>query len=196
MIKVKNPNQGDIFDPWDFLAPKRRRMLDAGWPGLFREHILPSIPIHKISKYFDATFGRPTKELYSMLGALILQQSFDLTDEETVQQYAFNMQWHYSLNMCGESDDAKYISLKTLWNNRNIVAQNHLEEDIFEAGTEKLAQVFKVNRDKQRIDSVHIKSNMRRLGRIGIFSQSIHTFLVNLPDQRSGLLGAYSNRGS
>jgi hypothetical protein len=180
MIKVKNPNQGDIFDPWDFLAPKRRRMLDAGWPGLFREHILPSIPIHKISKYFDATFGRPTKELYSMLGALILQQSFDLTDEETVQQYAFNMQWHYSLNMCGESDDAKYISLKTLWNNRNIVAQNHLEEDIFEAGTEKLAQVFKVNRDKQRIDSVHIKSNMRRLGRIGIFSQSIHTFLVNL----------------
>ena len=180
MIKVKNPNQRDIFDPWGFLTPKRRQMLDAGWPGLFREHILPAIPVTKISKYFDATFGRPTKELYSMLGALILQQSFDLTDEETVQQYAFNIQWHYSLNMREETDDAKYISLKTLWNNRNIVAQNNLEEDIFKAGTEKLAQVFKVNTDKQRIDSVHIKSNMRRLGRIGIFSQSIHTFLVNL----------------
>jgi len=180
MIKVKNPNQLDIFDPWDFLTPKRRQMLDAGWPGLFREHILPSIPVNTISNYFDATFGRPTKELYSMLGALILQQSFDLTDEETVQQYAFNIQWHYSLNMREETDDAKYISLKTLWNNRNIVAQNNLEEDIFKAGTKKLAQVFKVNTDKQRIDSVHIKSNMRRLGRIGIFSQSIHTFLVNL----------------
>jgi len=180
MIKVKNPNQLDIFDPWDFLTPKRRQMLDAGWPGLFREHILPSIPVNKISKYFDPSFGRPTKELYSMLGALILQQSFDLTDEETVQQYAFNIQWHYSLNMREETDDAKYISLKTLWNNRNIVAQNNLEDDIFKAGTEKLAQVFKVNIDKQRIDSVHIKSNMRRLGRIGIFSQSIHKFLVNL----------------
>jgi len=180
MIKVKNPNQLDIFDPWGFLTPKRRRMLDAGWAGLFREHILPSIPVKKICKYFDATFGRPTKELYSMLGALILQQSFDLTDEETVQQYAFNIQWHYSLNMAEETDDAKYISLKTLWNNRNIVAQNNLEEDIFKAATEKLAQVFKVNIDKQRIDSVHIKSNMRRLGRIGIFSQSIHKFLLNL----------------
>ena len=115
-----------------------------------------------------------------MLGALILQQSFDLTDEETVQQYAFNIQWHYSLNIHEETDDAKYISLKTLWNNRNIVAQNNLEEDIFKAGTEKLAQVFKVNLDKQRIDSVHIKSNMRHLGRIGIFSQSMHKFLVNL----------------
>lgn len=180
MIKVKNPNQLNIFDPWDFLAPKRRQMLDAGWPGLFREHILPSIPIDKVKKYFDPSFGRPSKELYSMLGALILQQSFDLTDEETVQQYAFNIQWHYSLNICEETDDAKYISLKTLWNNRNTVSEHNLEEDIFKAGTEKLAEVFKVNLDKQRIDSVHIKSNMRRLGRIGIFSQSIHKFLVNL----------------
>jgi hypothetical protein len=180
MIKVKNPNQLNIFDPWDFLTPKRRQMLDAGWPGLFREHILPSIPVNEVGKHFNATFGRPTKELYSMLGALILQQTFDLTDEETIQQYAFNIQWHYSLNISEESDDAKYISLKTVWNNRNIVAQNNLEDVIFKAGTDKLAQVFNVNIDKQRIDSVHIKSNMRRLGRIGIFSESIHKFLVNL----------------
>jgi hypothetical protein len=180
MIKVKDPNQFDIFDPWAFLTPKRRQLLDAGWPGLFREHILPSIPVDKVGKYFDATFGRPTKELYAMIGALILQQTFDLTDEETVQQYAFNIQWHYSLNISEESDEAKYLSLKTLWNNRNIVAQNNLEDDIFKASTNRLAQVFKVNVDKQRIDSVHIKSNMRRLGRIGIFSESIHKFLKNL----------------
>jgi hypothetical protein len=84
MIKVNNPNQLNIFDPWAFVTPKRRQMLDAGWPGLFREHILPSIPVNKVSKYFNATFGRPTKELYSMLGALILQQTFDFTDEETM----------------------------------------------------------------------------------------------------------------
>ncbi len=51
---------------------------------------------------------------------------------------------------------------------------------MFECATNKLAAVFKVNTDKQRIDSVHIQSNMRRLGRIGIFSKSIHKFLVNL----------------
>ena len=43
-----------------------------------------------------------------------------------------------------------------------------------------MAKVFKVNTDKQRIDSVHIKSNMRRLGRISIFTTSINKFLVNL----------------
>lgn len=180
MIKVKDPNQLDIFDPWAFLSPKRRQLLDSGWPGLFREHILPSIPVDKVSKFFNATFGRPTKELFSTLGALILQQTFDLTDEETVQQYAFNIQWHYSLNVSEESDGAKYISLKTLWNSRNIIAQNNIEKDIFNAGTDQLAKVFEVNIDTQRIDSVHIKSNMRRLGRISIFSESVNKFLRNL----------------
>ena len=180
MIKVRNPNQLSIFDPWAFLTPKRRQMLETGWPGLFREQILPSIPVQKVYKYFDPAFGRPTKELYAMLGALILQQTLNLTDEEAVHQYAFDIQWHYALNITEESDETKYISLKTLWNNRNIVSTYHLEDDIFSAGTKKLAQVFKVNTDKQRIDSVHIKSNMRRLGRIGIFSESIHKFLSNL----------------
>jgi hypothetical protein len=180
MLNIKNPNQLNIFDPWDFLTPKRRRMLDTGWPGLFREHILPTIPVDKVSRYFNEIFGRPTKELYAVLGALVLQQSFDLTDEESVQQYAFNIQWHYALNITEESDTAKYISLKTLWNSRNIVSCNSLEGDIFNSGTDRLAQVFKVNADNQRIDSVHIKSNMRRLGRIGIFSETIHKFLVNL----------------
>jgi hypothetical protein len=115
-----------------------------------------------------------------MLGALILQQTFDLTDVQTVEQFCFNTQWHFALNIIEKSDAAKYLSEKTLWNNRNIVAANNLEDDIFNIGTRQLAQVFKVDIEKQRIDSVHIKSNMRRLGRIGIFSESIHTFLVNL----------------
>ncbi len=180
MITVKNPNQLYIFDPWEFLTPKRRQMLDAGWPGLFKETILPTLPVNKLSKYFDSVWGRPTKELYAMLGALILQQTFDLTDEETVQQFSFNIQWHYALNITEESDTAKYLSAKTLWNNRNIVASNNLEEDVFDNGTKELAKVFGVDIEKQRLDSVHIKSNMRRLGRIGIFSESIHKFLINL----------------
>jgi len=38
---VKNPNQPNLFDPWDFLTPKRRQMLDAGWPALFPKKETP-----------------------------------------------------------------------------------------------------------------------------------------------------------
>ena len=60
------------------------------------------------------------------------------------------------------------------------MVEKELDSIIFEKTTARLAEVFNVNTDKQRIDSVHIKSNMRRLGRISIFSSSIHSFLVNL----------------
>lgn len=180
MIHIKDHKQGELFDPWSFLSPKRRRLLDQSWAGLFKKHILCELPVGQLAPFFAEGFGRPTKELHTALGVLVLQQSLDLTDVETVNQLAFNIQWHYALNITEESDSAKYFSEKTLWNMRSIAVENALESALFEDITAKLADVFNVDTDKQRIDSVHIKSNMRRLGRIGIFSKSIHKFLVNL----------------
>ncbi len=180
MIHIKDHKQTELFDPWGFMSPKRRQLLDQSWAGLFKEHILCELPVQKLVPFFNDDFGRPTKELHTVLGALILQQTHDLTDEEATNQLSFNIQWHYALNITEEADSSKYMCPKTLWSMRSIVVENNLESVLFENITDKLAIVFKVNTDKQRIDSVHIKSNMRRLGRIGIFSKSIHKFLINL----------------
>jgi len=53
--------------------------------------------------FFSATSGRPTKELYTVIGVLLFQQAFDLTDQETIEQISFNIQWHYALNIYGQS---------------------------------------------------------------------------------------------
>jgi hypothetical protein len=180
MIRIKDHKQGELFDPWGHLSPKRRELLDRSWAGLFRKHLLCELPVAEIAPCFTEDFGRPTKELYAALGVMVLQQSLDLTDEETVEQFAFNTQWHYALNITEESDSAKYMCPKTLWNIRSIVIKNQLDTILFDRTSNKLAKVFNVNTDKQRIDSVHIKSNMRRLGRIGIFSKTINKFLINL----------------
>ncbi len=180
MIRIKDHKQSNLFDPWSYLSPKRRQLLDQSWAGLFKEQILCELPVSKLAPFFNDSFGRPTKELHSVLAVLVLQQALDLNDEQTIDQLAFNIQWHYALNITEESDSAKYFCPKTLWNMRSIAVENGLEALLFDGITNKLADVFKVNTDKQRLDSVHIKSNMRRLGRIGIFSKSINKFLVNL----------------
>ncbi len=180
MRKIKNHKQMYLINPWDYLGPKRQKMLDESWAGLFQREVLTSLPVDKLAPYFDKSFGRPTKELHTVLGVLILQQSFDLTDMETVEQLAFNIQWHYALNIADDSDSEKYMCPKTLWSMRNIVATNNLDGPIFEDITSNLAEAFKVDPTHQRLDSTHIKSNMKRLGRIGIFTETIHKFLVNL----------------
>ncbi len=180
MIRIKDHNQQPLFDPWAFLSPKRRRMLDESWPGLFREHLLAELPVAQLRPFLREDFGAPSKELYTLMGALLLQQTLDLTDQQTLEQLSFNIQWHYALNITEESDHAKYISQKTLWHWRQILTDEHLDALIFDRVGSKLAEVFKVSTDYQRIDSVHIRSNMRKLSRIGIFSQTIFKFLTSL----------------
>ena len=65
------------FDPWGFLGPKRRRMLDRGWPGLFRKHLLDALPVEKLAPRFHPTHGRPSKEPHTLLGMLLLQAAPD-----------------------------------------------------------------------------------------------------------------------
>ena len=61
-----------------------------------------------------------------MLGVLVLLQSLDLTDVETVNQLASNIQWHYALNITEKLDSAKYFGEKTLWNMRRIAVEDAL----------------------------------------------------------------------
>src|SRR4030043_1289033 len=183
MFYTKDRKTGQLFDQWRYLGSKRRKLLDESWAWLFREKILPELPVERMTPFFSPDMGRPTKELYAMLGAILFQQIFDLTDEETVSQMAFNIQWHYALDNTEESDGVKYICPKTLWSMRNSLTDNDLDTVLFEKITDTLAKVFEVDTSKQRIDSVHIKSNMRRLGRIGILVRCLHKFLVNLKRQ-------------
>ncbi|MCJ7715996.1 MAG: transposase, partial [Anaerolineales bacterium] len=184
MIRIKDQNQGVLFDPWDFLSQKRRELLVQSWAGLFRKELLHELPVDEVAPLFKEGFGRPTKELYTVLGVLLLQQAHDLTDDETINQLAFNIQWHYALNITDESDSSKYMCTKTLWNMRHIVMEESLDTILFNRFTEKLANLFNSNIDNQRIDSVHIKSNMRRLGRIGIFVSALRKFLINVKRNR------------
>jgi len=99
MIQAKDHKTIKMFDPWWYLGPKRQKLLKESWPGLFREYILNELPVEKAAKQFRYDFGRPTKELYCALGALLLQQRQDLSDEEAIMQLAFNTQWHYALDI-------------------------------------------------------------------------------------------------
>jgi hypothetical protein len=190
MIHIKDHKTLNIFEPFPFFGPKRRMLIEASWAKLFRDHILFELPVDQIFKNYHWAMGRPTKELYAMLGVMILQQMHDLTDEETIHQYAFNMEWHYALDITDESDRASYLCAKTLWTMRHLLTERNLYGVLFESVTDKLAKVFSVDTSKQRCDSVHLFSNMRHLGRIGLFCRTIKKFLINLKRHHKDLFEA------
>ncbi len=188
MFHTKNHKQLSIIDPWSHLGPKRRQIMDNSWAGLFRKEILTELPVDALREHYHDFNGRPTKELSSMVGLMILQQMHDLTDEEAVEQFCFNVKWQYALDITDDSDAYSYVSLKSLWTMRYQLTEKGLHQVLFDTVGQKLAKVFKVDFPKQRIDSVHIQSNMRHLGRISLLVRTIKKFLLNLKRHHTSLL--------
>jgi hypothetical protein len=180
MIYVKDHKQVDMFHPFEHLGPKRLALLKSSWAHLFREEILHKLPVEKLFPFYSDSTGRPTKELYAMLGLVLLQQMEDLTDEETVQQLAFNLLWQYALNVTYADDINAYVAPRTLWTMRDTVGRLGLDQAMFDNVSEALKKLFELDPSKQRLDSVHIFSNMAHLGRIRLFVKTIRKFLVNL----------------
>lgn len=187
MIHIKDHKQYDMFNPFEHLGPKRLALLESSWAHLFREEILHKLPVEKLFPLFSEHSGRRTKELYAMLGIVLLQQQLDLTDDEAISQFSFNIMWHYALNVSDKSDFSTYVCHRTLWNMRDIVGKLGLDESIFDDVNDALKKLFDLDPSKQRLDSVHIFSNMAHLGRIRIFVRTIRKFLTNLKRHHAGL---------
>ena len=187
MIRVKDMDQLELpgLEIWrQQYSSAKLKLLEKSWADIFRKFVLPELPIHKIMKLYKKG-GRPTKELYAIAGTTILQQFFNLTDKETIAELAFNQQWHFALECFNESD--QIISLRTLWTMRHHLVKLDLASEAFQKATDKMVSFFDVDTTKQRLDSVHVYSNMARLGRIRLMENTIIKFLKNLKRKDSEL---------
>jgi hypothetical protein len=85
--------------------------------GVVQRTYSATIACQRVRAFFQSSLR--TADKGHVMGLLILQQTLDLNDEETIDQLAYNLQFHYALDITEESDDAKYICPKTLWNAPN-----------------------------------------------------------------------------
>ena len=178
MHKIINPQQTRLFDPYDsVLTEKTRKRLLDGWAGVFRHVILELMPVDAISGHFDTTMGRPTKELYSIAGLLLIQEFMDWTKDEALDAYSFNMNVHYALNLEPVTHD---ISKRTLERYINLFEEEGLAKTTMDEITTTLVEELGIKIDQQRLDSTHIFSDMASFGRTRLMGVAIKRFLTQV----------------
>jgi hypothetical protein len=178
MQRIVNPKQTRLFDPFDnVLTEKTRKRLLDGWAGVFRHIILELMPVETISGHFDPAMGRPTKELYSMAGLLLIREFMDWTKDEALDAYSFRMDIHYALNLEPVTHD---LSMRTLERYIGLFEKDELAGTIMSEVTVKLVDLLEINVDKQRLDSTHIFSDMASFGRTRLMGVAIKRFLTQL----------------
>ena len=84
MLKIRNKSDRTNSDLWELLGEKRKRLLDRSWAGVFREHLLPVVPVKKLADQFHLTMGRPTKELHVVVG--MAESRAELADSDRVKE--------------------------------------------------------------------------------------------------------------
>ena len=178
MQRIVNPKQTRLFDPFDNVLTKktRKRLLD-GWAGIFRHVILELMPVETISGHFDPAMGRPTKELYSMAGLLLIKEFMDWTKDEALNAYSFHMDIHYALNLEPVTHD---ISMRTLERYINLFEDDDIAKTVMLEITVTLVDLLELNIDKQRLDSTHVFSDMASFGRTRLMGVAIKRFLTQL----------------
>ena len=153
----------DSATPWIHtqLDPSALRTLNEGWQGVFRRTALKCLPAPEIAQHFSAAFGRPTKEIYSMIGLLLIMEFKQWTADEAAEAYSFDAGVQFALNL---ARDHQYVCPRTVENYKRLLREGDEHcADIFGTVTSALVLELQIDITRQRLDSTHVFSYMARL---------------------------------
>lgn len=175
MRRMRNPGQTELFDAWIGHLPARtREKWFSGWEGLFRAAVLEQLPVEALSKHFHESLGRPTKELYSMAGLVVLQDFNDWDTATAVTAYESHQNVRFAL---GLGPGVSELSVRTLERYRRRLIEDDVAMAVFTGVTQKLAALMGLEVKRQRLDSTHVFSNMASFGRTQLMGVAIKRFL-------------------
>jgi hypothetical protein len=178
MQRIVNPRQTCLFDPYDtVLTDITRRRLLEDWPGVFRHVILELMPVNTLREHFHPDLGRPTQELYSMAGLLLLMEFHHWTKAQAVEAYSFHLNVQYALNLEPVAHD---LSVRTLERYQRYFEQDDLAQRVMHEVTTQLVKDLGIRIDEQRLDSTHVFSNMAHFGRTRLLGVALKRFLRQL----------------
>ncbi len=162
MYKKTDPQQS-LFGVETPLSKSLRRRLKDSWAELFRVEILPILL--KTEDEFAllyGTTGRPNFSVARVLGLCFLQELYNLSDQQALDAFGFDIRWRYALDVCNE--DA-YLSRRSLVEFRRRLAAKDpdmkIVRTIFEDISKTAIKKLGISTSEQRIDSTHIVTGVR-----------------------------------
>jgi len=135
----------------------------SGMEGLFCASILKLMHAVEIGGAFDPQIGRPTKELHTMCGLLLLGEYRNWNVEQTSNAWCFDASVQFALSL---PRDKQNMSERTVDSDLQLLRDNEAAQDNSETVTVEIIREVRIAVKKQRLDSTSIFSNMVRFGRL------------------------------
>jgi hypothetical protein len=178
----KTDLQQSLFGVETQLSASLKARLKGSWAELFRVEILPILlkSEDRFSILYGTT-GRPNFSVARVLGMCLLQELYNLSDQQALDTFGFDVRWRYALDA---GDEDGYLSRRSLVEFRRRLAVNdpdmQIVRGIFENISKTAIKKLGICTSNQRVDSTHIASNICTRGRLDLFAKTMNLFLKSL----------------
>ncbi len=190
-FKTNECQQLSFEDSFMNLTDRERKALEKSWAKIFADEIFPAIDEERFSVLYSDKASRPNTPINAIIGALIIKEIFDYSDDEIVENLMLDLHLQYALHTTSFAEQP--ISDKTLSCFRRICYDYEtlhdvdLYHDCVRDLSSKIAKIMKLNGRIRRMDSMMIESNIRFLSRMELIYNCISKLVVfltnNDPDQ-------------
>ncbi len=183
MFKKTSPQQ-KLFGAASQLSSSLHSRIESSWGHLFKMEVLP-ILLKNEDRYalLYGKTGRPNFSVARLLGLCLLQEWNNLSDQQALDTFSFDLRWRYALDVSEEED---YLSRRSLVEFRRRLAakdpEMKLVRHVFDQVRDAAIQKLGLSASNQRMDSTHIMSNIRIRGRLALFANTLNVFLKSLEE--------------
>ena len=183
MAFVFNPaseQQLSLWDSYESLTPREKRVLEKSWAKIFAEKIFPKIDEAPYAVLYSDTASRPNTPVNVIIGALILKEFTGQSDEDFNTSLMFDIRYQYALHTTSFLEQP--LSDRTLgrFRERCLTYEKQtgvdLLHDTITSLSAEMAEMMKVDRCLKRMDSLMVASNIKMMSRLEL----LYTCTANL----------------
>ena len=172
--------QMSLTDSFSRLTAREQKALEKSWAKVFADEIFPAIDEKRFSVLYSDKASRPNTPVNVIVGALIIKELFDYSDDEMVENLMLDFRIQYALHTT--SFEEQPLSDKTLSRFRKqcydyeTLHSKDLYHDCVKYLSNSIAKMMGNSGKVRRMDSMMVESNIRKLSRMEL----IYTCIAKL----------------
>ena len=111
-FRTNDCQQISLNDKLTNLTEREKKALDKSWAKIFADEIFPAIDEERFAVLYSDKASRPNTPVNVIIGALIIKELFDYSDDEIVENLMLDLHLQYALHTT--SYEEQPLSDKTL----------------------------------------------------------------------------------
>lgn len=186
-FRKNESHQMTLNDSYFGLTEREKKALERSWAKVFADDVFPMIDEDRFEcLYSSDKASRPNTPVNVIIGALIIKELFNLSDDEVVEDILLDPRFQYALHTT--SFEEQPISDKTLTRFRqrcyDYERLNNVDlyHDCVTDLAAKTAKLMKIDGRIRRMDSMMVESNIRRLSRMELLYRCVSKLVKHLHD--------------